>query len=218
MIQGIDLDALNNAVYGGKHDVMTGIFPKSSPYYVDTDWPSFNPKSAKKLIAEWKADTGNEPEFLLTSFAPTDFQKQASMIQQMMKDIGVTMNIAVGEQATMMSEAFADNYQAQFRWTSSSPEITQTQINQFSTGSAVNIGHVGDAEVDRILGDLKLAKDADERADLYKKLQERYAKWLPMIPTVRQVLGWYVSDKVGGFPGMIPGMYVPDTAYLYIAK
>lgn len=218
VIQGIDLDALNNAVYGGKHEVMTGIFPKSNPYYVETDWPSFDPESAKKLIKEWQADTGNEPEFLLTSFAPTDFQKQAAMIQQMLADIGVTMNIEVREQATMVSEALSDNYQAQLRWTGLPPEITQDQINQFSTGSALNIGHIGDAEVDQLLEDLKVAKDADERADLFEELQHRYAEWLPMIPTIRQVVGWYVSDKVGGFPGMIPGMYIPDMAHLYIAE
>lgn len=218
VIQGIDLDALNGVAFSGEHEVMTGLFPSDSPFYVESDWPSYDPVAAKQLIDEWVADTGNTPAFLLTAFAPTDFQKQAAMIQQMMEDIGVDMSVTTGEQATMVSEAFADNYTAQFRWTQIYPEVTQGLINQFHSESGLNIGHAGDPKVDALLDEAKTLTDADERAAVYKKLQTRLAEWLPMIPTIQQVYGFSVNDRIGGFGGVFPGAARPDWRYVFITE
>lgn len=50
VIQGIDLNALNDAVFQGTHTVMTGIVPPDNANYVDTGWPSYDPDAAKAAV------------------------------------------------------------------------------------------------------------------------------------------------------------------------
>src|SRR5690606_4195646 len=104
VIRGIDLDGVNQAVFDGLHTPMRGVLTESNPFFVDTDWPSFDPEKSKELIEDWSADTGLEPEFDTTTTSPPEFQKQVAAIQQMLADVGITMNINVGDQPTMISE------------------------------------------------------------------------------------------------------------------
>src|SRR5690606_24366145 len=116
LAHAIDLDGLNAAVFEGKHDPMSGLMLSSSPFFVDTDWPSYDPDKAKELAEEYTADTGNPAAFSLTTTSPPEFQQQAAVLQQMLSDAGIDMSINVSDQPTMVSEARAGNFQAQHRY------------------------------------------------------------------------------------------------------
>ncbi len=218
VIRGIDLNALNASVFEGEHNVMTGIFPKDNPFYADTDWPSFDADKAKKLVKEWAADTGLAPEFNLTTTSPPEFQKQAAIIQQMLKDVGITMNINVGDQPTMISEGRTGNYTAQHRFVGVLPEVDGSLFSNFYSGSAANNGQAGDPKVDELLLKARTLTEVEDRRKVYKEMQEAFREWLPMMPLVQHKNAWYVGDKVGGFPGVLYGIDTPDVAQLYISK
>lgn len=218
VMRGIDLDAVNQAVFDGLNKVQDGMFLDDNPYYIDTDWPMFDAEKAKELIEDWQADTGLEPEFTLTTTSPPEFQQQAAIMQQMLADVGITMNVNVGDQPTMITEALAGTYNSQHRYFPFQPEIVQTFWNNFHSGSALNISHAGDPKVDEILDQAILAQDEATRADLMEQLQEAMRDWLPFMPQIRHTNGWYVNDTVGGFPGTTPGGEIPDFRLIYISQ
>jgi len=220
VIEAIDLDALNQATFDGLQTPMSGIFPSTNPYYDEAaGWPTYDPDDAKKLVAAYKAKGGN-PSFSLTTTSPPEFQKQATVMQQMLKDVGITMKINVSDQPTMVTEALSGNYQAQHRFTEVDAEVDQQLRQLYHTGSAGNNGQAGDPTVDKLLDQLQTVpvSDTAKRKDLYNQLQVAFAKWLPIAPLIEHQNGWYLGDKVGGFPGNFPGSAVVDFAKVWATK
>ena len=209
VIQAIDLEGLNQATFDGTHPTMNGLFPNTNPFFVDTGWPAFDPEEAKALVAEYVAD-GGTASFSLTTTSPPEFQKQAAVMQQMLSDVGIDMTINVSDQPTMVTEALSGNYQAQHRFTEVREEIDQNLRNLYHSTSTGNNGKAGDPEVDRILDEIQTAEDQTNREQLYTDLQQALTEWMPIAPLLAHKNGWYVGEKIGGFPGARVGTYDPD--------
>lgn len=207
VITALDRDALNAAVFEGKHTPLTGYMPSGSPFYVDTDFPEFDADKAKELVEEYTSDTGLPAQFTLTTTSPPEFQQQAAIMQQMLADAGITMDINVSDQPTMVSQGASGNYQAQARYL----EVNESQDarNAFHSASGANWGGAGTPEVDEILDRMLSASDSDMKG-LYAELQQALTDWLPQVPLVSQQNGIIVSDRVGGYPGNQMGTPDPD--------
>lgn len=214
VIQAIDLEGLNQATFDGTHTTMDGIFPKTNPFYADTDWPEYDPEAAKGLVEEYVAD-GGQASFSLTTTSPPEFQKQAAVMQQMLGDAGIEMSINVSDQPTMVTEALSGNYQAQHRFTEVREEVDQNLRNLYHSNSTGNNGKAGDPEVDRILDEIQTAAGQANRDELYTELQQALTDWLPIAPLLAHKNGWYVGEDVGGFPGARVGTYDPDWRLLW---
>ncbi|WP_159078231.1 ABC transporter substrate-binding protein [Salinibacterium hongtaonis] len=209
---GIDQQGLNAAVFEGKHDIMSGLMLSTSPFFVDTDWPTYDVDKAKELVEEYTADTGNPAEFTLTTTSPPEFQQQAAVLQQMLADAGIEMSINVSDQPTMVSEARSGNFQAQHRYI----EIIDVNYARtaFYSTSGGNNGLKGDPTVDRVLDEMRTAPD-DEIKGLYEELQQGLTDWMPQIPLVAVKNGVFVSDRVGGYPGNLIGLPEPDFRFVW---
>jgi len=209
VIQAIDLDGLNQAVFQGRHNVMRGMFPSSNPFYVQSSWPGFDPEAARKLVAEYVAD-GGTAGFTLTTTSPPEFQKQAAILQQMLSDAGITMTLNTSDQPTMVTEALSGNYQAQHRYTEVREEVDQQLRSTYHSTSKGNNSKGSDPEVDKLLDRARQASSENERREIYTGLQDRFAEWLPIAPLIAHKNGWYVGKNVGGFPGARVGVIEPD--------
>lgn len=213
LAHAVDLKGLNAAVFEGKHDPMLGFFPSTSPYFVETDWPTFDIDAAKKLVKEYTSDTGLPAAFSLTTTSPPEFQQQAAVLQQMLADANIDMSINVSDQPTMVSEARSGNFQAQHRYL----EVNDVQNARtaFYSTSGGNNGLAGDPTVDRILDEMLTAPES-KMQDHYADLQEALTEWLPQVPLVLQKNGIFVSDRVGGYPGNIVGTPDPDFRFVWV--
>lgn len=209
VIQAIDIEGLNGAVFGGTHPIMKGMFPEANPFYVDSGWPSFDLEAAKSLVKEYEA-SGGKAEFKLTTTSPPEFQKQAAVMQQMLADAGITMEINVSDQPTMVTEALSGNYQAQHRFTEVREEVDQGLRNLYHSTSTGNNGQAGNPEVDKLLDLLQTEEGQANREENYVRLQELLTEWLPIAPLMAHKNGWYVGERVGGFPGNRVGGNEPD--------
>ena len=217
VIQAIDLDGLNQAVFEGKQTPMAGIFPATNPFYTKTAWPGYDPEAAKKLVAEYVVD-GGRAEFTLTTTSPPEFQKQAQVMQQMLKDAGIEMTLNVSDQPTMVTEALSGNYQAQHRFAEVREEIDQQLRNSYYSTSTGNNGKAGDPQVDALLDELRTEAGQARKAEIYGQLQNRFAEWLPIAPLIAHKNGWYVGKDVGGFPGARVGIPDPDWRLVWAAQ
>lgn len=209
VIQAIDLEGLNEATFDGTHTPMDGVFPKSNPFYQDTNWPEYDPQASEELIQEYVAD-GGEASFTLTTTSPPEFQKQAAVMQQMLTDVGIDMTINVSDQPTMVTEALSGNYQAQHRYVEVREEVDQALRTTYHSTSTGNNSKAGDPEVDRILDELQTTQGQANRDQLNVDLQQAMTDWLPIAPLLAHKIGWYVGDEVGGFPGARVGTNDPD--------
>ncbi|QEE60356.1 ABC transporter substrate-binding protein [Salinibacterium sp. dk2585] len=212
LAHAIDLNGLNAAVFEGKHDPMSGLMLSTSPFFVDTDWPSYDVDKAKELAEEYTADTGNPAAFSLTTTSPPEFQQQAAVLQQMLADAGIDMSINVSDQPTMVSEARAGNFQAQHRYIEII-DVNYARTAFFST-SGGNNGLKGDPTVDRILDEMLTASEG-EMKELYVDLQVALEDWLPQVPLIAVKNGVFVSDRVGGYPGNLIGLPEPDFRHVW---
>lgn len=101
--EAIDNDALAQAVFDGEQRPMTGYFPETNQYYVETDWPGYDPEHAKQLIEDFVAG-GGDPSFTLLIDASPEFQQQADLIAQMLAEAGITMTYEVADIPTQIGK------------------------------------------------------------------------------------------------------------------
>lgn len=219
VIQAVDYQAISDAMYDGRQPVMEGVFPKVHPFWIETDWPTFDPEAAKKSLADWQKDNPDQkPEFVLTIVSQPEVSQQSTIIQQMLEDVGIKMEISTSDQPTMITTGISGDYEAQHRRARINLATDSTVRQLFYTTAPFNHGKTADAEVDRLIDAAAMTTDEDEKKELYQDLQERLTEILPYMVIVEQATGWYLGPKVGGFPGARAGSDRPDYRLLYIAE
>lgn len=219
VIRGINLDGMNTAVFGGLNTPMTGILPEDNTFFLDTDWPAYDPDKAKELLADWQADNPDvEPAVRFSIASPPINQGIGAVTQQMLGDIGIAVELTTADQPTLISEARTGNYHMQLRFIGITAEVDQVLFSNFYSTSAGNNSQGGDPTVDRLLIEARSASTLEERTEINHELQEAFREWLPILPLIQHRNGWYVGERVGGFPGVIPGVTTPDVAELYITE
>lgn len=217
VVQAIDNEALNDAVFDGLNTPMDGMFPPSNPYYLaDSGWPKFNLDQAKAAISELKA-AGKPVSMTITTTAQPEIQKQAQIVQQMLADAGIDVQLRTADQPTMVTEALSGNFDVQIRFVEVRAEIDQSLRTLYYSTSRGNSGGAGDPEIDKLLDELQTTAGQARKAEIYNELQKRFAVWLPIVPLNAHRQGWYVGPKVGNFPGFRPGMADPDYRELWVS-
>jgi ABC-type transport system substrate-binding protein len=217
VIMAIDLEGLSKAVFEGLQPPARGILPNAHPMWKDTGWPTFNPEEAKKLVEEYTKETGNKAEFQMTTTSPPEFQRQAAVIQQMLADVGIKVNIDVGDQPTMVSQAHSGNYQVQHRYVGFNADFVRALELNHHSESAANAGRAGLPAIDALLAKGKKI-GPEERPALAEELQAELTKWLPTAPLIEHTGAYIVGPKVGGFPGQSSGSTVFDARKVWIAQ
>lgn len=200
--QAIDLDGLSKAVFGGVAKPMSGLVPSDSPSYVDTGWPKFDLEAAKQTVAELVKE-GKQTSFTLTSTAPPEFQKQAQIIQQMLKAAGIEMKIDVAQQPAMISAVESGSFEAQLRYTSVPADPIQIFSNAYGSSSPANLTKSGNPAFDELIAQAKEVVP-DKRQDLIAQMQHELTKWQPIIPLLQQTVAFVTGDRIAGFGGAIP--------------
>lgn len=203
MIHAIRLDALSKAVFADKAPASQGFFPVAHPYAVPTAWPDFAPDAAIALIDAYAAETGWNRKMELMHTATPDFQKQAVILQQMFKQVGIDASIIPADQPTMVKNVVSGNYEVQLRNSFIYPETDMNLYNSFHSKGSANNSHGSDPVVDRILTALRDEVDPQLRRDLAIELQHAMAAWLPIVPLNQRLPAVFLSDRIGGFPGFI---------------
>ena len=195
----IDDKALATAVFEGKQLPMQGFLTSNHPDFVKTDWPTFDPAAAKKIVDAYKAK-GGDPSFELTTTSPPEFQRQASVIQQMLKDVGIDMRIDVSDQPTMITAAASGNFTSQLRFLGITLQTGNDIALRFGGQSPANLAFASDPTLDKLIAQVATTP-TDQRKELYAQEQQALTEWMPLIPTVQQVGGWIVGKNVAAFPG-----------------
>lgn len=222
VIEAINLDGLNKAAFGGSEAPTVGLVAAANPNYKKVDWPTYNPSDAKRLVKQYTASTGKPASFQLIIPNPSSFSKLASVLQQMLKQVGIDMKYSVSTPQVMVTSVGAGTYQAQMRPQEIAPNIAAGVADSYASDSAYNQGLAGDPALDALIEKSRTATSQSERTDIYDQMQVELAKWRPQIPLVTMSYGFYIGSRVGGFPGGIleqrPAGDLFDTSAVWLKK
>ena len=179
--------------------------PGSMGSVADSGLPKPNLKKARKLAAEYEAKHGSKISFEYLTNPEPDTLAIAQLVKEQAAKVGIDVSIRTVDQATLISEALAGNFQGMgFRnHAASDPDA---QYNWWHSGSPVNFGRINDPEIDRLLDAGRVETDPAKRTQIYEDLTRRFGEEL------WNLWSWYTPWAVAAQPGVkgVLGDKLPD--------
>ena len=186
----------------------------------DTGMPGPNIKKARKLIAQYEAKHGVKPNYEYVAVNTPDNIAIAELVKEQAAEVGITVTIRTVDQASLVNDALAGNFQAMGFRNHSSAGDPDAQSVWWRSDSPINFGRIKDPEIDRLLDAGRVELDPEQRTQIYEDLNRRfsdqawnlwswYTLWaIAAKPDVKGLLGPPLPDG-GGKPYPLLGGTVP---------
>jgi peptide/nickel transport system substrate-binding protein len=182
-----DKQAYIDTVAGGRYEPANGPFSPSSPWYIETDYPQYDPVKAQELVDKVKAANGGTFAFELVGPPTPDAANSMQYLQQQWKQFGIDVSITTIEQAPLIVKILTGDYQATM-WTQfDSPHPlgdsiwwhpnTAKPIPEF----ALNFARNKDERIGDALDAAREEPDPAKERELYQDVQEYLAEDNPYI-------------------------------------
>lgn len=171
----IDKNKLIQGAYNGEEYAT----PAYSPFSLETQFVTddvekydFNLEKAKELVKDVKKEDLNL-RLMYTSGSPAT-EKEALLIQEMLKEIGVNLELLPMERATFI-EKLLDPKNQDFEMAINGYVMGDNPDSYgylFKTGSAENFSGYSNEEIDKLFAEGKTEMDEAKRSEIYKKIQQ----------------------------------------------
>ena len=165
----------------------------------------FDPAKAKRLLdAAGYKQNGNTPRFKLLYKTSTDAEanQQAEMIQQMLKDVGIDMQIQSNEFGTFMDDVKNGRFQmfSLRRAGISDPDFYYTIFHSKSLApNGQNRGYYVNPRVDQLIEQGRSTFDRAKRKEAYDEIQKILAEDLPYISLYHRDNVAIMRSNIDGF-------------------
>jgi ABC-type transport system substrate-binding protein len=182
-----DKDEFIDIVAGGRYEAANGPFSPSSPWYIDTDYPQYDPVKAQELVDKVKAANGGSFAFELVGPPTPDAARAMQFLQQQWSEFGIEVTPVTIEQAPLIVKILTGDYQATM-WTQfDSPHPlgdsiwwhpnTAKPIPEF----ALNFARNKDERIGEALDTAREVSDPAKEKELYQEVQTYLAEDNPYI-------------------------------------
>lgn len=171
----IDKNKLIQGAYNGEEYAT----PAYSPFSLETQFVTddvekydYNVEKAKELVKDVKKEDLNL-RLMYTSGSPAT-EKEALLIQEMLKEIGVNLELLPMERATFI-EKLLDPKNQDFEMAINGYVMGDNPDSYgylFKTGSAENFSGYSNEEIDKLFAEGKTEMDEAKRSEIYKKIQQ----------------------------------------------
>ena len=209
----LNVPGLVKAIKGDTAEIAYSEISSNMKYYKEiTDSHDYDVEKAKELLKEAGYENGFEISVLC------DEKKEnldvATIAQQMLKAVGITLKINTMEFATMCAEAYAGNSELFIvGWGSGTMDPDTVLFNCFHSSNAVDGGNnwarFVNAKADELLEQSRIVFDDDERAAVYGEIQDLLAEECPWI-------NLWVRKYFVGIGGNVDSMVMdPNSCYSY---
>jgi peptide/nickel transport system substrate-binding protein len=204
----INKQEIVDAFYSGYAEVAKNPLPPTLwGYNDDIEDYEYDPKEAKKLLAEAGYPDGFDTEIYTMSnarpYMPQPI-KVAEAIQSDLKEIGINAKIQTFEWATYLEKASNGEHQlALFGWTGVMADPDNFLTPNLSAANAEkpanNYAFWKNEEFTSLLDQARVTFDQDERANLYKHAQEIFHEEAPWVPLAHTTPPIAMASYVEGF-------------------
>ncbi|GGA98060.1 ABC transporter substrate-binding protein [Allosediminivita pacifica] len=205
----VDKEAIVNDVLEGTAEVAAGPTPPAFAwaYNEELDPYPHDPEKARELLAEAGAE-GASLTFYVTEGGSgmLDPISMGTAIQADLAEVGLDVSIETYEWNTFLGEVNpglegkAD--MAEMAWMTNDPDTLPylaLRTDAFPSEGGFNSGYYSNEEVDQLLEEARVATDQEERARLYKEMQEIVQEDAPWLFVANWKQNAVTSDRVEGF-------------------
>lgn len=192
----IDRDVLRSVVNEGTGDVSYGPIPSTSSYEQTAEYPAFDQDRARKLVAEY----GKPISFTYTSDNRPQSQQRATVIKQMLADVGIEMTLNPVDTTTWGTVLRSGDFQMVDMTTSLFGDADSGSTSFFASTGVSNFSKYANADVDALINDMLGEQDPDRRSELLNDIAAQVFVDAPVVFYTQNVDGYIMSDRVGGVP------------------
>jgi ABC-type transport system substrate-binding protein len=197
-----DKETITDQLTGGLDETADGPFGKSSPWYTDTDYPQYDPTTAKSLVDEVKSAHGGK--FAMTlSAAPDQFTQQlAQMLQAQWSAVGIDVTIQTVEQAALIISVVTGKYQATtwLQFGNPNPSLDSVywrpDLAVAPPTFSLNFTRLKDEEIGSALKAARATADPAVFKAQYAIVQKRLAADVPYVWLYHQQVALIASKRV----------------------
>jgi peptide/nickel transport system substrate-binding protein len=195
LVLATDTEEISEVVTGGLYERARGIFDPASPWYVETDYPEYDPEEAARIIAELEAEIG---PISLTLYGPTSslILEGMQLVQAQWEEVGIDVDLDTTELAQFITNTVLGNYDVAY-WQYHGAAHPDGEFVFLHSQYAAPPGQLGlnfsrnvDYEIDDALLEGRYTEDEARLHELYGIVQERMAEDLPY------VFLWHVRDAI----------------------
>ncbi|MDR6300777.1 ABC transporter substrate-binding protein [Mesonia maritima] len=178
-----------------------GFIPKGLPGFSSKIYYDYNPEKAKKLINDYKENTGNSnPEISISTNA--QYLDLCEYIQRELQKIGLTVNIDVMPPSTLRQQRSAgklDIFRAS--WIADYPDaenyLSLFYSENFSPNGP-NYTHFKNETFDELYEEAINTSSAEKRVLLYKKMDSIIMKNAPVVPLYYDEVIRFTQKNING--------------------
>lgn len=224
LIKAIDVKELTGGVYkyGEAVPAKLALPPDSWGYdkSLESIVPSYDPKGAKKLLAEAGYPDGFTCDLYISN--TTLREKMATLVQAYLKtNLNVTVNIKKSEWGTFSEEASsgkADMYGMSWSWYPDPYFFLNKLFSTSEIGALGNGQGFSNPDVDKLLDQALKATDQNQRADYYKQALKIITEQMPGLFYANDKVIHGINPKVQGFNQRADGQMFFVTPELNVWK
>jgi len=220
----LDKERIINLVYMKTAPVAWGIIPPSMPGYTNPDLKplKFDAAKAKQLIAQSKyKDVTNLPDITFNVLGAGGATARIidAIVASYQRVLGIAVNIQQTDWATYLSDLNRpDNtnqmWGGQAGWIADYPDPHDFLDVLFRCNSAQNHSHYCNPDVDKLLDQAAVDKDATQREQLYRQVEQMVINDAPWVPLFFETEYWLVKPYVKN--AFLPPMVMPKFQYYYM--
>jgi peptide/nickel transport system substrate-binding protein len=162
----------------GMGEVTDSIFSPDIFGYSDIDGYEYNPEKAKELLKEAGYGDG-----LTLTFKTLDgiYKKAAEIIQENLRNVGITVNIEVEEKNAYIQDLVSGNYEFGNIGVSVGKDADQYSI-VFMSGEQANFSKYSDEELDNLFAKGRETIDKTRRLEIYKEVAQKISDEAVIVP------------------------------------
>jgi peptide/nickel transport system substrate-binding protein len=219
MMYALDRQRIIDDLWNGAAEIAHSNIPPSSEYYkADLKQYEFDPEKAKALLDEagWtvgadgiREKDGEKFSFTCTTIAGDQARKAiAELAQQLLREVGIEMQLAEGPVAEILEGMRAGNLEcAIFNWTYNSGALEPDPTDTLTSSGGNNFPHFKNAEMDELCAQGLQLVDPAERKPIYDRIQELFVEEVPVL--YLQFDTWMLpfATRIDGLPDSTANTY-----------
>ncbi len=197
-----DKASITEALTGGLDEPADGPFATSSPWYTPTDYPQYDPATAKSLVDQVKADHGGDFTIRLSGPPDTFTQQLEQMLQAQWSAVGITVTIETLEQAALIISVVTGRYQATswLQFGNPNPSLDSVywrpDLAVEPPTFSLNFTRLKDEEIGTALKAARATSDPAAFKAAYAIVQKRLAADVPYLWLYHQQVALIASKRV----------------------
>ncbi len=203
----IDVPTVNQIRNKGLFTVANSLMDVKAPGYLkNAGYPAFNLKKAKKLVAQYKAESGGSFDVVMGTTTDAENSAELQLVAEQLGKAGINATITTSDQATLINKALAGSIDV-LRWrnlhggySQSSDQDNYPWFSNYNTPTGgknlLNFGHFDDATTQDLLTQGRAAGTLADAKTIYTNYNKAMAKGLYIVPL------WYVNWAIGYAPSV----------------